>query len=29
MTAHGFIDQLFSRPGYGQPSNVRLLTDAP
>lgn len=27
MTAHSFIDQLFSRPGYGEASNVRRLTD--
>ncbi len=26
MTAHGFIDQLFSRPQQGVASNMRFLT---
>ena len=26
MTAHGFIDQLFSRPSFGLDGNMRRLT---
>ena len=28
MTAHEFIDQLFSRPPFGLPSNIRRITCA-